>query len=124
MFFSKSHEWIVCDENRDIWLIGITNYAQKSLGKVTYYETNVRVGDIIKAGDVIALVESVKVASDVYSPVSGTIIEVNDESSAAIGINREPQGEGWMIAIKLAGSIQDYKLMGVDEYDAMTAAEC
>ena len=97
--YAKSHEWVK-SESDGTMTIGITDYAQNSLGDITYVQVP-KVGATLKAGETFGVVESVKAASDIYAPVSGTVVAVNSAlESAPETINRAPYGEGWMIKIK------------------------
>lgn len=98
--YAESHEWI--DLQGDIAVVGITEHAQSELGDVVHVELP-KIGKITKAREAVAVVESVKAASDIYSPINGEITEVNNEltSSPAL-INSEPYGKGWIFKIKLA----------------------
>lgn len=112
--YTKSHEWVRIEG--DEATVGITDYAQDSLGDVVYVELK-DVGDTLQAGDTFGAVESVKAASDLYMPVEGEIIAVNDE---VIGtpelLNSDPYTSGWLIKVRLAqGSVG--ALMGADAYE-------
>lgn len=99
MKFTDSHEWIRVIGNRGI--VGISKHAQKELGEVVYIELP-KLGKVIKAKDEVAVIESTKAASDIYSPVSGTILEVNEVLKANPDlINTAPESEGWIFAISL-----------------------
>lgn len=97
--YTEEHEWVKIEG--DIAIVGITDFAQNELSDIVYVELP-EVGKNIKKGDVIATVEAVKTVADVYSPVSGEIIEVNeklkDEPSI---INNDPYGEGWIAKVKM-----------------------
>ncbi len=95
MKFTETHEWI--QVNGDIGTVGITEHAQKELGEVVYVELPA-VGKQAKAGQEIAVLESTKAAADIYSPVSGEIVEVNQMPP----INSSPEKEGWLFKIKLS----------------------
>lgn len=97
--FTKTHEW-VRPEADQAYTIGITEHAQELLGDMVYVELP-QVGKSIRAGDSLGVVESVKAASDVYAPISGTITEVNHplETNPAL-LNTDPYGQGWMVKIK------------------------
>jgi glycine cleavage system H protein len=98
--FTKDHEYIVVDG--DVGTIGITDYAQSQLGDVVFVELP-ETGKTLKKGAEAAVVESVKAASEVYAPVSGTVIDVNSALPDAPGaVNEDPQGKGWFIKIKLS----------------------
>lgn len=98
--YTESHEWVQADDEGNA-RIGITDHAQEALGDLVFVELPV-VGDEISQGDQCAVVESVKAASDIYSPVSGRIIAVNEEldGDPAI-INSDPYGDGWLFEIEL-----------------------
>ena len=99
--YAKSHEWLKVAGDGTA-TVGITDYAQNSLGDITYVQLP-KVGTTLKAGETFGVVESVKAASDVYAPVSGTVTEVNTVlESAPETVNRSPYSEGWMLKLKLA----------------------
>jgi glycine cleavage system H protein len=116
MRFTKDHEWVVLEG--DVATIGITAYAAEQLGDVVFVEVP-EVGKAVKAGDGLAVVESVKAASDVYAPISGEVVEGN----AALGdapetVNAEPETGGWFAKLKVDDSSDYSKLMDRDEYEA------
>lgn len=97
--YSKSHEWVKTESDGTV-TIGITDYAQNSLGDITYVQVP-KVGAALKAGETFGVVESVKAASDLYSPVAGTVVAVNTAlEGAPETVNRAPYGEGWMMKLK------------------------
>lgn len=97
--YSKEHEWVVIDD--DVATVGITDYAQDSLGDVVYTELP-QVGDQVVAGEVCGEIESTKSVSDLYSPVSGTISEVNTELGQSPEIvNDDPYGQGWLFKVTI-----------------------
>lgn len=97
--FTKDHEWVLVDG--DTATIGISDYAQEQLGDVVFVELP-DIGKTLEQGDEAAVVESVKAASEVYAPVSGEVIEVNEELEAAPGrVNEDALGEGWFVKLKL-----------------------
>lgn len=113
--YVESHEWVKIEG--DNATTGITDFAQDQLGDVTFVELPA-VGDKIKAGDQMGSVESVKAASDLYSPVTGEVVEVNAELEVSPElVNSDPYGKGWMLKIRLAG--QDDKLLTAEEYQAL-----
>ncbi len=120
LFYSEQHEWVRFEDD-GVACVGITDHAQMELGDIVYVELPGE-GDECGAEDVIGSVESVKAVSDLYSPVAGTVIEVNvDLESAPERVNEDPYGEGWMIRIRLsdpAGSRES--LLGPEEYQAFT----
>jgi glycine cleavage system H protein len=96
--FTKDHEWVRLDG--DIAVCGITDYAQKALGDVVYVELPIK-GRQVKQGDQAAVVESVKAASEVYAPMAGEVIAVNDNlATAPAQVNAAPTGDGWFFKIK------------------------
>src|SRR5690606_10352259 len=98
--FTDQHEWVRVDG--DIATIGITDYAQEQLGDVVYVELP-EVGKTIEAGDEAAVVESVKAASEVYTPVSGEVIDVNSDIEATpAGVNEDAMGDGWFVKLRMS----------------------
>ena len=97
--FLSSHEWVLVEG--DIATIGVSDHAQELLGDLVFVELP-EPGSSVSAGDSVAVIESVKAASDTYAPVSGEIIEVNDElEDSPERINDDPYGDGWMYKIKM-----------------------
>jgi glycine cleavage system H protein len=102
----------------DIATVGISHFAQDQLGEVVYIELP-ESGDAIVAGDTFGEIESVKSVSELYAPVTGEIIEVNDAlGDSPETVNSDPHGEGWMLKIRVADSAQVDDLMSSEEYDA------
>ena len=112
--YSTDHEWIKIEN--EIAIIGITNHAQESLGDIVFIELP-KVGKLVNTGDQVGVVESVKAASDLYTPISGEIIEVNNElTNSPQLMNSDPENSGWYMKIKL-NDVEDLKkLMNYDEY--------
>ena len=112
--YTKDHEWISL--KGEVARIGITDYAQQSLGDIVFIELP-EIGKLVQAGDQVGVIESVKAASEIYSPVSGEIIEVNNElqNSPQI-INEDPENAGWYMKIKLNNADELKKLMNLNEY--------
>jgi glycine cleavage system H protein len=117
--YTKDHEWVTV--NGDEGIVGITAYATEQLGDVVFVELP-EVGKTVKQGDELAVVESVKAASEVYAPVSGEVIAVNDvlEGEPA-KVNESPDAEGWFVKIKVADAGELASLMDADAYKAHTA---
>ncbi len=115
MRFTKTHEWVRLDG--DVVTVGITDFAQQQLSDLTFAELPA-VGDAVSARDEVAVLESVKAASDVYSPVSGQVVEVNEQlvDHPEI-INSDPYGEGWMFKVKVEDSVEYDVLMDQDQYE-------
>lgn len=112
--YTDQHEWIRLDG--DIATIGITDYAQGQLGDVVYVELPA-VGKTVKQGGEMAVVESVKAASEVYAPASGTVTEVNESlSGTPQTVNEDAEGKGWFAKIKLSDKNEFSKLMDAAAY--------
>ena len=115
LLYTKDHEWVRLDED-DTATIGITDYAQESLGDITFVEFP-EVGSEFEAGDVFGVVESVKAASDLYMPVGGKVIEINEAVDAAPEqVNQDAFGKGWLLKIRLTDSSQVNDLMTPKAY--------
>ena len=113
--FLKSHEWARLEDNGTV-TVGISDHAQSALGDLVYVELPA-VGDTIEAGNGAAVVESVKAASDVYAPISGTVIAVNEAlSDKPETINQDAYGEGWMFVLKPSDTSQLDELLTPDDY--------
>ncbi len=113
--YTKDHEWVKI--KGDQATIGITDFAQKQLGDVVYLEFP-DVGTQFEFHQSIGVIESVKAVSDIYSPISGEVIEVNEglNDSPEI-VNNDPHGEGWIIRLKIKDETELEKLMSVSEYE-------
>lgn len=119
--YTESHEWIRVEGDR--CRVGITEFAQSQLADLTFVDLP-EVGSSVSAGDEVAVVESVKAASDVYSPLSGEILEVNDElSNSPERINEDSFGEGWLFVIKPADPADLDGLLDAAAYRALLPAE-
>ena len=113
--FLKSHEWARAEGNGRV-TVGISDHAQGLLGDLVYVELP-GVGDTVQAGNAAAVVESVKAASDVYSPVSGTVVEVNEAlTDKPETINEDAYGDGWLFVVELSEPEQLNDLLGPDDY--------
>lgn len=118
MKFTDSHEWLEM-ESQDLARVGITTYAQKELGDIVYVELP-GIGKQVNAKQEVAVLESTKAAADIYSPVSGKIIETNQKlSNAPELINQFPEKEGWIYKIRLSNPAEVDLLMEQTEYQAM-----
>jgi glycine cleavage system H protein len=112
--FSKEHEWVLVEGNTAT--IGITEFAQEELGDIVYVELP-EVGEKIVKDDPFGAVESVKAVSDVYAPVSGSVLEINDLlPDNPETINDDPYGDGWMIRVEMSDKDDLKDLMNADEY--------
>jgi glycine cleavage system H protein len=118
--FTKDHEWIRVDG--DVGTVGITKHAAEQLGDVVFVEVPAP-GTKVKAGDRIAVVESVKAASDIYAPVSGEIISGNDELVATpAGVNENAEAGGWFFKIRIADKGELAAMMDRAAYEAFVEA--
>ncbi|MGI6620053.1 MAG: glycine cleavage system protein GcvH [Bacillota bacterium] len=115
--YTKEHEWVRVDNGKA--RVGVTFYAQDQLGDVVFVELP-EVGTEIRAGAMFATVESVKAVSDVYAPVSGTIVEVNEAlNDSPELVNEDPYNEGWMVVIELSDPSELDNLMDSTAYQKM-----
>lgn len=115
--FHKEHDWVKVEG--DTGVFGITDYAQKTLGDIVYVELPA-VGTTVTAGEPYAEVESVKAVSDVCAPMSGTVVETNQEAVETPEIiNRSPYEDGWLVRVKLSDLGELDELMTIEEYEAM-----
>ena len=115
--YTKDHEWVRLEGGEA--RVGITDYAQKQLGDVVYLELP-EVGRTLKKGEVFGTIESVKAVSELFSPVSGEIIEVNTAlAQRPETVNREPH-ESWMIVVKVAGTAEQSDLLNAEQYTELT----
>jgi glycine cleavage system H protein len=113
--YTSEHEWLRKEDDGSV-TIGITDHAQSALGDLVYVELP-EVDQDVESGDEMAVVESVKAASDVYAPISGTVIEVNEIlADDPEKINEDPYGDGWIVRIKPSGDDSD--TMDPDQYQA------
>ncbi len=115
--FTKDHEWV--ERDGDVVTVGITEYAQSSLGDIVFVELP-EIGREVAVGDSIAVVESVKAASDIYAPIAGRIVEVNGAivDDPAL-VNRDPQGEAWFFRMEPAAVGEVDALMDEIAYTAL-----
>jgi glycine cleavage system H protein len=115
--YTKEHEWVSSEEM--IFTMGITDYAQAALGDIVYVQLP-KVGEIVTAGKVCGEVESTKSVSDIYAPVTGTIVAINDSlSNSPETINSDPYGAGWLAKIEVAAAPSD--LLTAAQYAELTA---
>jgi len=113
--YTKDHEWLKIVDN--IGTIGITDYAQKELGDIIFLDITASVGDEIKQGDSIGTIEAVKTVSEIYSPISGRIIDVNTAINDSISdINTDPYEKGWIIKIESNIADEIMNLLDVNQY--------
>lgn len=116
IYFTKEHEWAKVNGNRAV--VGISNHAAHELGDVTFVELPA-VGKQVRQGDVVAAIESVKAASDIYAPLSGTVVKVNSALDAAPEqVNESPEEAAWMLEIELSDPAEVGTLMSKEQYEA------
>jgi glycine cleavage system H protein len=121
LHYSKDHEWIRVEG--DIGTIGITDHAQHSLGDVVYVELP-KVGETFSAHESFGSVESVKAVSEIFTPVSGEVTEVNESlQDEAEKVNSDPYGDAWMIRIRMSNPGEVDSLLNAAEYEDFTKAE-
>jgi glycine cleavage system H protein len=112
--YSREHEWVRVDE--DVCVLGITEFAQEELGEVVYVELP-EVGQIFDAGDEIGTIESVKAVAEVYTPVAGEIVEVNEAvADDPEMLNDDPHKDGWLVKLQFSSDNDLKELMNAEEY--------
>lgn len=120
--YSREHEWLR-KEADGIWTVGITEHAQELLGDMVFVDLP-EVGSIVGAGDDCAVAESVKAASDIYAPISGEIVGVNEELQTSPElVNSEPYGDGWILKIKASDESEIDALLDAEAYGALLEDE-
>lgn len=117
--YTKDHEWIRIDGN--IGTIGITDFAQGELGELVYIEVET-VGETVNAGDIFGTVEAVKTTSDLFMPITGKVIEFNEQLSEKGGdnptlVNDDPYGQGWIIKIEIPAGVDMSELLSAADYE-------
>jgi len=119
--FAKTHEWVKVDGN--LAVVGISNHAQEKLGDVVYVDLP-QVGKVVKKNEAFMSVESVKAASDIYAPVSGKIVEVNEKlSNQPELINKDAEGEGWLVKIEMSDPSELSDLLDEESYRRLCEEE-
>lgn len=116
LYYTKDHEWIRVEG--DIAIIGITDFAQKELGDIVYVEVDT-IGKKVNAGEIFGTVEAVKTVSDLYMPVDGEVLELNEQLAGQPDlVNNDAYGNGWMIKVKISDQAQLSSLLKADTYKA------
>lgn len=114
MKFTESHEWVRVED--EIGVVGITHFAQKEIGEIVYVELP-SIGKLVKAGQEIAVLESTKAAADIYAPVSGKILEINQKLQAfPQGINQAAEEDGWLFKMRLTEPEELEGLLSEEQY--------
>ena len=120
-YYTKEHEWVSVEG--DVATVGITRHAAEQLGDIVFVETP-QVGDTVEQGGEAGVVESVKAASDVYAPVSGEVVEVNEALTDEPGkVNEDPEGAGWFFKVKMSNAGELSELMDAAAYEAFVQEE-
>jgi len=115
--YTKEHEWVLADAMT--YTMGITDYAQAALGDIVYVQLP-KIGEVVAAGKVLGEVESTKSVSDIYAPVTGTVVAINDAlANSPESINSDPYGAGWLLKIEVATTPTD--LLSAASYAEITA---
>ena len=121
LHYTRQHEWVRVSEGAGV--VGITDYAQKELGDIVYVDLPRR-GATVEQGKVMGSVESVKAVSDIYAPVSGEVIEINDIlATAPEKLNESPHADGWLVKIKLSAPDEISGLLSAADYEKYVAEE-
>ena len=121
LHYTKQHEWVRLSD--DVGVVGITDYAQQELGDIVYVDLP-RVGAKVEQGKAMGSVESVKAVSDIYCPVSGEVIEINDAlATAPEKLNESPHGDGWLVKIRLSAPAEIQGLLAAADYQKYVAEE-
>ncbi|NKI72910.1 glycine cleavage system protein GcvH [Dickeya sp. CFBP 2040] len=120
--YTSSHEWVMAEGN-GVYSVGITEHAQELLGDMVFVDLP-EVGSTVNAGDDCAVAESVKAASDIYAPISGEIVEINEELEGAPElVNSAPYAEGWLFRIKASDETELNELLDAAGYQALLEEE-
>jgi glycine cleavage system H protein len=121
LHYTKQHQWVRLTDN--VGVIGITDYAQHELGDIVYVDPP-RVGTRVEQGKTMGSVESVKAVSDLYSPVSGEVIEINDAlATAPEKLNESPHGDGWLVKVRLSAPSEIPGLLSAADYEKYVSEE-
>jgi glycine cleavage system H protein len=122
LLYTRQHEWLRREEDGNM-TIGVTDHAQSALGDLVYVELP-EVGQDVESGGDMAVVESVKAASDVYAPIDGTVVAVNEDlADDPEKINVEPYGEGWIVKLQPSGDVDEGALLTPDAYQILLDEE-
>lgn len=120
LYYSKDHEWVKIEGNKAY--IGITDYAQHALGEIVYVEMP-EVDEEIESGEVFGVIESVKAASDSFSPISGKVLEINEELEDAPELLNEKPYESWILAVEISDESEFKNLLDSEEYEKFCQIE-
>ncbi len=121
LYYAATHEWVRIEGDEAV--IGITDHAQDALGDLVFVELP-EVGDVLHAGDEAGVVESVKAASDIYAPISGQVVAVNEDlADSPELVNSNPYHDGWMFRLRISDQAELQELLNAAEYNEQCAAE-
>lgn len=121
LYYTKSHEWVRLEN--DIAVIGITDHAQHQMGDLVFVELP-KINRAVSTGDEIAVVESVKTAADVYAPLSGMVVEANQQLNEKPElVNQDPYGSGWIYQLKISNKTELNQLLNASAYEKLTTQE-
>ncbi|SFC04584.1 glycine cleavage system H protein [Parapedobacter composti] len=118
--YTKDHEWIRVEGEEAV--IGITDFAQRELGDIVFIDINT-IGDEVPQNEVFGTVEAVKTVSDLFMPVTATVLAVNDKIDASPElVNQDPYGDGWLVRVKLSNAAEVAELLSAADYEAQVSA--
>eukprot|EP01080_Neovahlkampfia_damariscottae_P001694 gene1694-463_t len=125
VFYSKDHEWIRIDGDgyEIIGTVGVSDHAQDQLGDITYVGINKEIGDAVETDERIGDIESVKTVSEIFSPVSGEVVEINNLEQDSEFVNTDPFGKGWFMKVKVTDPNWKEKLMTPEDYEKFVQSE-
>lgn len=119
MKFTKTHEWV--EKKEGVYLVGITDHAQRALSDIVFVDLP-SIGKEVSVGESLLAIESVKSASDVYAPLAGKVVEVNDRLATEPElVNTSPEADGWLVKMQDNGDFDDSSLLSAEEYQKITA---
>lgn len=122
LLYTKDHEWLRRDDDGNV-TIGVTDHAQAALGDLVYVELP-EVGQDVESGGDMAVVESVKAASDVYAPIDGSVLAINEDlADDPEKINGDPYGDGWIVKLQPSGDMDQSDLLTPDDYQSLLDEE-
>ena len=121
LYYTQDHEWLLISEHSDVCTVGITEFAQAELGDIVYVEVD-ELDNELNREDLFGTVEAVKTVAELFMPVSGTVIEMNEslDDNPEL-VNNDPYGEGWLIKIKMSDLSEVSELLSTDAYSEMVA---
>ncbi len=119
LLYTKEHEWLKIENGSNVGIIGITDFAQSELGDIVFVEIET-LNQPMERQDVFGTIEAVKTVSDLYMPITGTIIEVNEKlQDNPELVNQDPYGDGWMVKVQFEGELSEGDLLTSSDYEKM-----